>query len=380
MNSDNLGVGALTLGNMAIIESAARKIGVDPQFKILGWSDPKPVYFERDNIEVIGLRAQDLNPIGGRLHQISKQCDVVFDIGAGDSFSDIYGPGRISKMLLASTIILNADVPLVFSPQTIGPFKNPAIKRMALNIMRRSESVASRDHLSTEFARGMNYTGPLIEATDVALRVPYDQRKDANDGPVKVGINVSGLLFNGGYSGENMFGLKLDYAQTIRRLITYFQERGGCDIHLIGHVLSDAQPIEDDWRVCKKLADDFPGAQVAPVFKDPIEVKSYIAGMDFFVGARMHACIAAFSAGVPVVPMAYSRKFEGFFGALGYNHVADCRNACADEVLLKIRNSFDQREALAKQCKDARTRGLEQLGVYEASVQKVLSSLLKAAA
>ena len=36
----------------------------------------------------------------------------------------------------------------------------------------------------------------------------------------------------------------------------------------------------------------------------------------------MHACIGAFSAGVPVIPIAYSRKFIGLFGGvLEYPHV-----------------------------------------------------------
>ena len=93
MNSDNLGVGALTLGNMAIAEEAARNAGLEPHFKVLGWDDPKPPYYSRSNIEVIGLRAKDLNPLGGKLAKVAKECDLVLDIGAGDSFADIYGPG-----------------------------------------------------------------------------------------------------------------------------------------------------------------------------------------------------------------------------------------------------------------------------------------------
>ena len=54
-----------------------------------------------------------------------------------------------------------------------------------------------------------------------------------------------------------------------------------------------------------------------------MEAKNTIAQMDVFVGARMHATIAAFSSGVPTIPIAYSRKFEGLFGSLGYNHVID---------------------------------------------------------
>jgi polysaccharide pyruvyl transferase WcaK-like protein len=52
-----------------------------------------------------------------------------------------------------------------------------------------------------------------------------------------------------------------------------------------------------------------------------MEAKSYISGMDLFIGARMHATIAAISSGVPVIPFSYSRKFEGLFSSLGYPYV-----------------------------------------------------------
>ena len=39
----------------------------------------------------------------------------------------------------------------------------------------------------------------------------------------------------------------------------------------------------------------------------------------------MHATIAAFSSGVPVIPTAYSRKFVGLFNGVGYKNVVDLR-------------------------------------------------------
>lgn len=74
-----------------------------------------------------------------------------------------------------------------------------------------------------------------------------------------------------------------------------------------------------DWQDARLLpAAEFPGSVLAPAFASPSEAKSYIAGMDFFMGARMHACITALLSGVPVVPMAYSLKFEGLFGSLDW--------------------------------------------------------------
>jgi len=72
----------------------------------------------------------------------------------------------------------------------------------------------------------------------------------------------------------------------------------------VSHVISERFVVEDDYRIAQKLAEEFPGTIVAPRFRNSSEAKSYISGLDFFCGSRMHACIAAFSSGVPVVPVA----------------------------------------------------------------------------
>ena len=60
----------------------------------------------------------------------------------------------------------------------------------------------------------MGITGEIIEASDVALRLPYDPPPARPEGgAVRVGINVSGLLMSGGYTRDNMFGLQMDYPQ-----------------------------------------------------------------------------------------------------------------------------------------------------------------------
>ena len=54
-----------------------------------------------------------------------------------------------------------------------------------------------------------------------------------------------------------------------------------------------------------------------------MEAKSYISRMDVLIGSRMHATIASFTSGVPTIPVAYSRKFAGFFGNLDYPVLVD---------------------------------------------------------
>ena len=80
---------------------------------------------------------------------------------------------------------------------------------------------------------------------------------------------------------------------------------------------------EDDVAVSRVLADQHPECILAPTFRSPMEAKSYISQLDVLIGSRMHATIAAFTSGVPTVPVAYSRKFAGFFENLGYPVLVD---------------------------------------------------------
>jgi polysaccharide pyruvyl transferase WcaK-like protein len=170
-----------------------------------------------------------------------------------------------------------------------------------------------------------------------------------------------------------MFGLASDYPALMRRLIGEFARRKDCEVHLVPHVLSTHIAVEDDWRASEALVRDIPGnITLAPRFASPSEAKSYIAGMDFFMGARMHACIAAFSSGVPVVPMAYSRKFAGLFDALGYRYTVDCTKEDGKSIETKIFAAYENRLALKEELDTAFRLGLERLAVYEAELRRQL--------
>ena len=80
---------------------------------------------------------------------------------------------------------------------------------------------------------------------------------------------------------------------------------------------------------------------------NPAEIKHIIGLCDFFVGARMHACIASLSQGVPSVPIAYSDKFLGVMETIGCGSiVADARVHDADELLEQVEKIYDARQSL----------------------------------
>jgi polysaccharide pyruvyl transferase WcaK-like protein len=371
--SDNFGVGALTVAEVDILRRIATQIGTEVHITVIDWKGPRAPYITGPDISIHDIRSRDLlKP--SRFFALIRASDVVIDIGAGDSFADIYGPERLRRMFAMKFLTHLARRPLVVAPQTVGPFTKASSRFLARLTLRASAIVASRDRLSTEAAREIGAKN-VIEASDVALRLPYTKPAPKVSGaPIQVGLNVSGLLMNGGYSGKNMFGLKMDYPGMIRELIAAFQAHPDKPVlHLVPHVITGRGDVEDDAVASEKLAAEFPGVQVAPRFTTPSEAKTYIAALDFFAGARMHACIAAFSSGVPVVPMAYSRKFEGLFGTLGYARTVDCTTESADAILAKIMGGYDDRATLQAEGAAALTLGLEKLARYEAA----LSDLMK---
>lgn len=372
--SDNLGVGALSVSEVEIIRSIAQEIEREIEITIMDFKDARDPYISGPDIQVRDLDGKIMRSPSGYF-AIARKSDLVIDIGGGDSFADIYGSGRLKRMFFLKYLTHLARTPLVMAPQTVGPFTKGWSRLAAKISMKRCAIVASRDSMSTKAAQELGRKD-VIEASDVALRLPYDPSAPAEpNGPVKVGINVSGLLMGGGYTGKNEFGLKMDYPGLIRDLITFFQDHeDGCQVHLVPHVIVRSGPMvgEDDFRASEALAKEFPDAVLAPSFTSPSEAKSYIAGMDFFMGARMHACIGAFSSGVPVVPMAYSRKFEGLFGTLGYGYTVDCTSQSADAIRAAIIDGYENRARLKTEAKAAFEKGREKLGVYEAALRDLI--------
>lgn len=374
LGSGNLGVGALTESNISIIRRVAEASGIRVRFLVLG-SSAGSVVALADELRAAGheLECHRVRMFRKSFRDLVRRCDVVVDIGEGDSFADIYGFKRFFYYWLSKNIVCSLKKPLVLAPQTIGPFDQTTSRVLARQVMARCARVFARDNLSSEYLAQLGVSGNIDEAIDVAFCLPFVRPERTPGGKSKVGINVSGLLFNGGYTGANQFGLAVDYPTTVREIIRYFAENEDVELHLIGHVIEPNMPVEDDVGACRRLAEEFPGAIIAPAFSRPSEAKSYISGMDFFAGARMHACIAAFSAGVPVVPMAYSRKFNGLFNSLGYAYISDMKASGDSSVFDDVRIGFENRDVLLAAVFRGNDVAVKKIESYVSQVEKLLA-------
>lgn len=354
----NLGVAALAYASLALLYDVTRTHGRLASFSFFGSerSGMDELTIGDHTIRFRNIPGMDfydwkwrlkllINPHRHRLSDI-RSIDYAFDIGEGDSFTDIYGDVRFKKIRNSKIYFGKRVRKQVLLPQTIGPFNQPSNERSAFHAMRYVDLVISRDKKSYDYTAKHLPASQLAESIDVAFYLPFVPLNFGSD-RIQVGINVSGLLWNGGYTRNNQFGMRTDYKRLISDTIRYFSTQERVQIHLVPHVIPEHQPVEDDYLASEMIQREFPQVIVAPRFASPIAAKNYISGLDFFTGARMHACIAAFAAGVPVYPMAYSRKFNGLFAdTLQYPWLGDCVNQGEQEVFDGLKSAFAKRSEL----------------------------------
>lgn len=288
--------------------------------------------------------------------------DIVASMAGGDSFSDIYGLGRLLYVSLPQFLALALGKKMLVLPQTIGPFKGVVAKVIAKTILRRAVLIYSRDR------EGVAETQKLIgsSANDEKVRFCYDvgfvldpvrpnnmglqfyNRKE-KERPL-VGLNISGLLYMGGYSRDNMFGLKIDYKELIPDLVDLMIRKHDSAVMLVPHVFG--ADGESDSVVCQDvysfLKERYGGRLlIADGEYNQSEIKYIIGLCDFFIGSRMHACIAALSQNVPTVSIAYSSKFLGVMKTIGVAElVADPRKLGKDELFRVISDAFEHKAQL----------------------------------
>lgn len=377
--SGNMGVRALTVANMAIIEEVARACGHEPCFVIMGMGErdasaAADVDYERFVFTVRSL----LSPSG--YWRALSGIDAAVDIGAGDSFAEIYGPKRFGFLWLSKALAIARGVPLLLAPQTIGPFSKRGYRALARSVMRCSVAVIARDRASLAAAREIAPNARSVVSVDVAFRLPFEDRSALRGGARRrIGVNASGLLFHEAESGRNRFGLSYDYAALTRALLAALANRDDVEVYLVPHATSQADPTDDDGALADRLASEFPGTTRVPDFASASDAKSFISSLDFLVAARMHACIAAFSSGTPVLPVAYSRKFSGLFDMVGYRHVLPTSGIDQEAALATILMAIDNAPALRRDIDTGMHEVETLLDAYRTELRRLFATVARRA-
>lgn len=306
-----------------------------------------------------GLREKIISS-NSRLRDLCD-CDFIGAINGGDSFSDIYGLGLFVGGVLPMVIIILLGKRLTLLPQTYGPCHSRIAKAVSRWIILRSAHVLSRDHdsipLIDELLGGSKKKVKAGFCPDVAFTLPYAfpskftiaPPADVFGGQTLVGINVSGLLYHNSEAGADRFGLRFDYKTFILSIMEKLMAEKSTRIILIPHTYGEEGSAGGDSHASRQLYEMLKDKYRNRLFLvtgnyREFEAKGIIGRCDFFIGSRMHACIAAISQGIPTAAVAYSKKFHGVFEGVGLETmVVDARSVNLDEAVQRIVALFQNR-------------------------------------
>lgn len=396
IHNANRGVGALgsaSLMNLRRVFPQARLIvansglGTNVQvragaetFRVeTSWISPSRVLRHRGGTRHLNALRRLRRWVPGYLHRLIsnrtfeqlQDADVVLDICGGDSFAEIYGQQRFQSQVAVKQLVLTMHKPLVLLPQTFGPFTSAQARGTARRIVRDSLLVATRDLGGSERLErlaGADVRPRLASCPDVAFalqptalepgQLPSLLRRP-REGPI-IGLNVSGWL----HTGHAHIALGADYREVISAIIQWAMSIPRARLLLVPHVFGphrpEAAPERDtsfdssDLEACRIVQEQWAarfGERIGHVQRPlgPGELKYIIGRCNFFIGARMHSCIAAASQEIPTVVLAYSRKAEGVFGMIGADSmVVDMRCSTVTDVIERIKDLYRRRDGLER--------------------------------
>lgn len=261
--------------------------------------------------------------------------DVAVSIG-GDNYcydmmvKDLVTANRMFEKEGIKTVLLGCSI----EPDVL---KNKTV----VEDMKRYALIVSRESLTTKALKDAGVE-QVVQLPDPAFYLEPALRelpKGFVEGNT-VGINVSPMIMD--FENEEKAGVVWNnYVSLIR----YILAETDMQIALIPHVVWDRN---DDMRPIRKLKELFPEERVVLIEDGTCEeLKGDIARCRFFVGARTHSTIAAYSTCVPTLVAGYSVKSLGIaadlFGSTeGY--VVDVRKMTEENELTDAFVSMMQRE------------------------------------
>lgn len=172
-----------------------------------------------------------------------------------------------------------------------------------VNDLKRYQLITARESITYHALKKINPNTILVSDPAFALpkkEVPLPAGwKEGN----MVGINVSPLVLQSANDGKIVYKA---YQNLIREILTSTD----CGIALIPHVVCENN---NDLAILARLYTEFKdtGRILLVEDHDCMKLKGYISQCRFFVGARTHATIAAYSTCVPTMVLGYSVKSKG---------------------------------------------------------------------
>lgn len=220
---------------------------------------------------------------------------------------------------------------------SLGPFRFPLTVILARFLFKRVEALLVRELVTSQYLKKIGVKNFLLTSDHTFLLTPLKSdriRKFRQKVGSFIGLTVK---------HEYFYGCR-NYKIAMEELINYLTKDLKLSAVLIPHGREDVLPSRIIYRESENdkvylLEGNF----------SPRELKWLISQADFFVGSRIHACIAALSSGVPTIvfiPHSDHRSL-GFMSEFGLQDVV-VDPYSKESLLFKFKKYYQRKDELRK--------------------------------
>jgi colanic acid/amylovoran biosynthesis protein len=288
---------------------------------------------------------------------VTREADLVVDL-SGDMLTEDYGVHVTYSHYVPLLRSLFIGRPYAVVAQSIGPFRYT--RSLARLLLRRAAAITTRDEISRDYLVELGIPAERVEWTaDLAFLMPpapceravqmLREAGVADDGRPLLGVSVSRLIEEH-YRSRNPAAREVDFLEVMREVVERAGREHGARVVLVPHVTGPAWH-KDDRVISAELRQRLRGTVEAHVLTGdhrPEELKAMIARCTAFLGARMHANIAALSSCVPTVALSYSHKTPGIMASCGMGQfVAPIESVSVATLGDLVARTFTHRDEVA---------------------------------
>jgi colanic acid/amylovoran biosynthesis protein len=287
--------------------------------------------------------------------QALKDTDLVVDL-SGDMLTEDYGPHVAYSHFLPVMTALAMGKPVILCAQSIGPFT--LMKRLARYVLGQAALITAREPVTIEYLREIGVQNSQIflttdlsfllePAKDESVDVVLSREGIDLAGRQMIGISFSNLVHSH-YRKRNPHASGTMFPELIAGILDTISERYGLQILFVPHV-TGPRASADDRVFAEKISSHMQMTAVA-IKGDytPDILKGIISRCRLYMGARMHANIAAMSSGIPTLAIAYSHKTAGIMQLLGQDeYVCDIATLDGESVLKCFGRLYSRSDSVA---------------------------------
>jgi colanic acid/amylovoran biosynthesis protein len=231
----------------------------------------------------------------------------------GDNFTLDYGAPK--SFVSAGMLLMDAGIPLVIWGASVGPFSADArVEAQMAEFLAKVDLITVRESRSINYLRSLGIERNVRRVFDPAFALdaePYDGPEAGFVGSGNVvGLNISALIARW-FPGKDLEAMLGEVAGFVDAILGE-----GFKVLLVPHVTAENDASHrNDEEILRRLLTRIEGNRqevaLLPGNLSAGQLKGVISRCRFFIGARTHSTIAAYSSGVPTIAIGYSQKARG---------------------------------------------------------------------